>query len=735
MNSTGSVSNDERWRKLMAPRRIALVGASDRNEYWAQTVHQAGAVAFEGDLVPVNPRQPVLSGACAVPNLAGAGPIDCAIVNVPAGAVNAVVDEGLRVGIKSFVVWSAGFKETGDHGAALQNQLERMCKDAGALLVGPNGLGLLSVAGPSPLYSADVGPRVKPGHVALISQTGSVVVSLLNNDRGICYSHLISTGNEAVTTLEDYLEYTLSDGVTNVVALVVETIRHPSRFIELVRRGRELGVPIVVLKLGVTDRGSQVSFSHTGALAGSAAVYQAVFRREGLIQVADLDELIEVLVVLNSGFRATGRRIALIGNSGGQLSLAVDLCEAIGLQPAAFGPIASARINRALGFDNDIASNPVDTGAGFAAGNTLRERYGECARAALDDPDSDIVAVIQDLQRCLPDSLFPDYHDAMTGVLDASKAGSAIAVINPTSSLFRAPLVSGLRRASGVPLLQGLREALSALKIVAEWHGRRSDQQADRDAPLAPVRGRWESAVATIQSTLANDVQIRLDEIDSKRLLLAYGVEVTTDRLATSADSAAKLAEEMGYPVACKAVSAGLPHKSDVGGVVLGVMSALDVRRAYEQIASAMTERMPSNQLQGVLVSKMVDGHAELILGVRYDVQFGPVMVLGLGGIYVEELDAAPATFLLPANRAEADAAAQSFVGSAIVAGARGRADATARFVETILAVAAMARDAGPELAELDVNPLILTADGRCVAVDAMAVLGSVRGHTDHSHA
>jgi acyl-CoA synthetase (NDP forming) len=711
------------WSQLFAPSRVALVGASERNEYWAQLVVNARKLGYRGELVAVNPRAPVLSGKPAAPSLGKAGGIDCAIVNVPAATVDEVVAEGIAAGVRAFVIYSAGFRDVGGAGIEREQLLADRCRAAGAVAVGPNCLGLMSVTHAAPLYGAEIPAGMCPGTVGVISQSGSAVVSLLNNERGINFTHLVSTGNEAVTSVEDVMAHMLGDGRTGVIALVVETLRQPARFRELATRAADQGVAIVALKLGQSTRGAAVSFGHTGAVAGSSEVFRAIFDAENVIAVDDYDEQIETLVALTHGPRCGGRRVAALGFSGGHMSLTADHCARVGLDMAMLSPETSTALRTAIGTDGDcVIENPVDTGIGFAGGVPMRLRYAECVRALKRDPGVDMVVVIQDLQRCLPDSLFTDYADMMDGVADAEDTPGLVVVLTPTAGLFKNGLVHRLRDLTSIPLLQGLRPGLLALRRIADWESRSHSLDTRTEDEPPSDHTRW---LAAKQTALRGNRRsgMALSELESKAILAEYGLEISDDVLARSPDAAAEAATRLGFPVVCKIASPDVVHKAAAGGVRLGLGSQDAVRTAYREVVSAARDTAPGSRIDGVLVSRQASGFVELIVGVKRDNLFGPVLVVGVGGSSVEALGLV-STAPLPVGHAEALELLTGFPGAPLLAATGGGpAVDLSPLADVLLAVGQLARDAGLDLLELDLNPVAVRADGTCTVLDAVAVL------------
>jgi acyl-CoA synthetase (NDP forming) len=708
-------------RQLFAPSSIALVGATDNNQYWPQLIVNARKLGYRGELIPVNPRAPRLGGRVAAKSLGDAGPVDCAIVIVRAAAVRDVVMDGLENGTRSFVVYSSGFRDSGWGGRQLEEGLVRACESGGeADVIGPNCMGLLSVHHGTPLYGAEIPANGRPGTVGLIAQSGSAVVSLLNNERGVSFSHLVSTGNEAVLTTEDFMEHMISDGCTRVIALVTEMIRQPARFRSLARRAAEKGIPIVALKLGESPVAQATARAHSGALSGSADAYRAVFEADNVIQVSDYDQQLETLVALTHGRKRIGQRIGVVAYSGGHAELSADVCNRLGLQLGEISEGTASELRQALGLAGDRAvGNPVDVGAGFASSLPLRRRFGDCIRALANDPNVDTVVVVHDLQRCLPESLFSEYRDIMDGVSDAANTPAALVVVSPTTGLFKEGLVHRVRDIDDLPLLQGLGVSFAALGFIGQWRARCEDDRHGADPQLVGEPGRWAAALQAVVCDGDAAPQATLGEAAAKEILRYYGASPSCDVMTTSAAAAADAAEAMGFPVVCKVVSPQVRHKALIGGVRTGLRSRAAVCAAYGEVGRNVATHYPGAHVQGMLICKEAPSGLELFVGVKRDASFGPMLVLGLGGVYVEGMKAAR-TSVLPGTHAEARELLDDFPGAAAL---RMMSDDHTELLTLLVGVTQLALDAGESLAELDLNPVHISDGGQCTVLDALMVL------------
>lgn len=684
------------WQSLTQPESVALVGASDRNPFAMRLVRNMAQLGFPGELLFVNPQRERVFETTCYPNVeALPSAPDCVAISVPAASVVGVVDAGLRLGVRAFVVNSNGFAEAGAEGQVLQAALEARCRQAGASLIGPNCMGLVNPRARVATFGAPLPLDLMPGPVGVVSQSGSVAAALLNAQRDVGFSIVLSTGNEAVVSAEDAIEQLLADVDTRIVVAFVETLRQPRRFIELARRARSIGRPMVVLKVGTSDRGAHAAFSHTASLAGSARVHAAAFRAAGVMQVFDLDELIETVELLaHVRHWPRGGRTALLGISGGQLALAADIASAVGVELPAL--------------DGD--GNPLDVGATFTTHGPLDEIIASRVAGLANDPSVDIVAVAQDAQRSLNPEQVPLYRQVANGAArGAARVAKPVVLFTNVSAGLHDDVVDGAR-AAGLPLLQGARPSLQALRHLG-WYGSLPE--------LAPPSYR---ADPSRFRRVIDQARGHLGEAVATQILAAYAIPITREGVAEGPAAAVALANAIGYPVVLKLVSPDVEHKSDVDGVCLGLTSDDQVQAAYAQIVAAVARHQPSARVAGMLVSEHLEPGVELIVGVQHDPQFGPIVLVGLGGVLVEVLDQV-AVGCVPLSADDARALLAAFPGAAVLRGSRGRppADVEAA-VDVLVKVSQLALDSDGVLAELDINPLIVGADG-CKVADARLLL------------
>jgi acyl-CoA synthetase (NDP forming) len=710
------------WESLLRPASVAMVGASERNDFTLKFIHSMENFGYDGNIYFVNPRRESLFGKACYPTLeAIPETVDTAVISVPAANVPEIIRNGIKKGIRSFVIHTSGFLEASSDGQILQDEIIQMCKEVGAVVIGPNCLGLINVKDRIALYGAPIPDTLPKGNVAVVAQSGSASIVLMNNARDLGFSYIVTTGNEAVLTAEDLIDRFIDDPDTQVIAVFLETLRQPRRFLEVTKRALKQGKPIVAMKVGLSAQGSKVSLGHTGSLAGSAKVFDAVFREYGVIQVFDFDEMVDTIALLSHlKHMPKGSRTAITGISGGELSLVADMADRIGLPLSEFDAGTSDTIRDLMGLPERVpVLNPLDIAAGYRPTN-FEEKYYDCLIAIGNDPNVDIIAVSQDAQRGLPAQQLNYYSQiARATAKAASSLEKPVVFFTHLSAGFH-PGIAGPLLEADVPMLQGTRTSLQTLKNIGMYVTRRGQSLPESEAPSSV-----NNPFAAMLSSLPPDKRF-LGEREAKSLLAEYGIPVTKEQLATSAEEARAIAAEIGFPVVLKIESPDVIHKSEVGGVKLGLYSEEEVVNAYSDILTSVKQRQPDAAILGVVVQEQIPDGIELIVGINHDEQFGPVVVVGLGGILVEALHQV-AVALPPLDDDKARRLLRGFPGHQVLDGYRGQpaADVNA-VVDVLLKVVRLAVDSDGLLSELDINPLIVGTDGKsCRVADARIILKS----------
>lgn len=696
---------------MLNPRSIAVVGASPRMAYGGRMLAAALKASERVTVYPVNPRYEEVQGIKCYPSVTSLPETpDVVCVVVSSGQVIDVLNESHRKGTKAAVVISAGFSERGtQEGRDLQGQVAAFARESGLRISGPNCLGLANVKDDIWVSASSRGAEGLGGSVGLVCQSGaSAFGPFLNRaiDSGIGLSYIISTGNEADLDFSDFVRYLLDDDDTKVIAGFVEGFKDAKKFIEVAKLAAERGKPIVIIKIGRSELGSKAAASHTAALTGQDELYDAALNQYGVIRVTDYDELLEVSNLLANASAPAAKGLAVVSHSGGISSLTADMCGQIGLDLPVLSDVARDGINNILkGFG--WASNPSDV-TGFANSDS----FPEIMQFMANDP-------------------------AMGTLVVASSGGDAqaIQVIAQRDQATDMPLAflwTGSRRETdGLDLLKKARipvfytpnRLASGIRNLIDYHEWQERRGQSGFPEIPAITADQQAAVAKLSPTGG----VALSEHQSKGLIAEWGVPITRESLVQNADSAVKAASEIGYPVVMKADVTNLPHKTDAGLVILGLQNEVAVRNAYETImANATKAGAIGTSFNGITVQEMVSGGVEVIVGVSYDSQLGPTILFGSGGVMVEVYNDV-ALRLCPIDKADALEMIADVKGARLLEGFRGSlpADVDA-LADTLVRVSQMAAQVEGNLAELDINPLMVLPKGKGVkAADAVAVFQS----------
>jgi acetate---CoA ligase (ADP-forming) len=697
-------------QSLMNPKSIAVVGASQRMSRGTLVLLNLRKAGFGGAAYGINPRYDEVEGFPCYPSVRDVpDEVDCVVAAIPAAGVPDALEEAYSAGVRAAVVLSSGF---GEGGHADDERVARLRDLAagGMAICGPNCYGLLNLHTGAAPWSGRVAEPLAKGNVGLVSQSGgfsNVIADPLMEDRGVGFSYLVSCGNQIGTTVEDYLEYLVEDEQTKVVAAFVEGVRQPDKLVTVAARARELGKPIIVLKSGRSEVGKQAARSHTGSLSGSTEILDSLLRRHGYVVVGEIDQMIETIALFSvlDIERPISRDLIVITGSGGEGSHAADAAEDAGIGFAQLDEGLKQRLAAALP-DFGAASNPIDgTGAMFENPDLFPSLFD----AVLADNRNDLIAV--NLGARKPKEEWAPMRSFAKTVAAASAGTGKVVVTYGTSALGTDDrlLVDTVHQA-GIPFLAGSQRAMRAIASLYEYQQHRARAVEEHGPrPEVPVRTDLPGGV--------------LPFLTARELLTPYGIPVVDTELATTADEAVAAAERLGYPVVLKIEAAGLTHKSDAGGVVLGCRDGAAVRDAYDRIVANVREA-GYFQHDGVLVQPMPGFVAETFAGVTVDPILGPAVVFGLGGVFVEIIrDTVTAT--VPLSLSQARDMVLGIRGGQILRGARGREPADVEAVAELLVGLGHFADAYRDrLVSVDVNPVMVrTAGSGAVAVDLLVEL------------
>jgi acyl-CoA synthetase (NDP forming) len=695
---------------LFQPRSIVLVGASEKSTWSWNFHHILHDGHFTGPVHYVNPRGGTVHGLPAYSRLADIGePVDLALIIVPPPAVLSVFQDMAEMNIRNAVLITAGFGELGAEGKEMQQELIDFAHTHDIAFLGPNCLGYINTAHNIPAMPSPFPPVIE-GHVAVIAQSGALTSTLFNYAymQHIGINALASTGNEAVLSVSELMDYFVEDEATKVIALFVEAIRNPKHFISAAQRALEKGKPIVAFKVGRSERSAQVAQAHTGALVGDDTVIDALFRQLGIIRVNSIEELLITAGTLAQTGVLPGNRLGFVALSGGSCDSAADYAEQYGITLSEFSEETKQGLRSllpALG----PAHNPLDTTGAVVNDLLLFERI---VTQVGSDRNLDVLVCANSL----PSEAQCEYINAfsvklvqhiVTGLRSSSHPAFLLDFVNNDVAKHAREAVEQNRW----PLLPGgVDRGLQALGKAMWW------SEQFRRAQAQQASARQEALLAPSMSGATVGIW---SESQVRPLLEEYGIPVVPARLVTSADQAVEVAREVNFPVALKVASPDIVHKSDIGGVRLNLQNEQEVREAFQQIMQAAGSSQADAHLEGVLVSPMRSGGVELLVGIVRDPSWGQVMAVGLGGIWVEILKDTSLR-VLPVSREEIRTMLDELQGKALLRGARGSIPADLdRLVEVIYRTSRLAQALGDRLESLEINPLRV-AGSEIEALDAL---------------
>ena len=695
-------------KRLVDPKVVAIVGLS-RNEgsmggRTLRNLRDAAGVTLYG----VNPKADELHGVRCFPSM-GAVPekVDCAILAVPMEAVLPVVEECANAGVGGCIIYASGFAETGlPERIALQARLGEIARASSMRIVGPNCIGIINNMRRAGLLfvSTYADTPWRPGPVGLVSQSGGLGQSMVQGaQRGASFSHFLAAGNSVDVDVCDYVNYLVDDPDCRVIACVAEGLKDGERLLEAGERALKADKPIVMYKLATGSAAADAAMSHTGTLAGSNAAYDAAYRRVGIIKVDNIEDVYETAAFLAKAGKPKALGVAAMGASGGACVITLDKAEAHNVpmpKPAAHTQAALEAVVPEFG----APGNPCDF---TAQAGTDRSLYRTCASALLNDPSYAALVVMMPSisERMTPENV------ALYSELSAS-AGKPVC-LSWMSEWRDGP---GAAQTEADPHVALFRTTDACYRTLGAWLRRDEALKASRPRERKVDEERAERA-----QVLLAQMGPKLSEREGKEICAAYGVPVASDHVVQSADDAARAAEALGFPVVLKVESPDIAHKSEAGAIRLNLQNTEAVGAAYVEIIAAAERVQPKPRIAGVLVQPMVAAGHEVMIGAKLDPTFGPMVVVGMGGVLVEVLRDS-ASELAPVNTAQARAMLKRLRAYRVLEGYRGEAGVDLdKLADVIVRVSELAADLSTEIAEIDVNPLICTRE-RVIAVDALIV-------------
>lgn len=687
--------------RLFLPKSVAIVGASTNLETISgRPLKLLKRYGFNGPVYPVNPKYESIEGFRCYPSLSSLPePPDVVLVGVRASLVPGVIEECSRIGVGFAVIFSSGFAESDD--ADAQKQIVEVARAGGVRILGPNCQGLVNLARGIPLsFSASLDTDRRPtGHVAYVSQSGAFGFAsfAMAADAGAGFRYVVTTGNQSDLDVIDFARFLSEDPEVRLLLLYLEGISDGARFLELLRfaHGREL--PVAVLKVGRSEVAREAAKSHTAALTGDENVWEAVFRQYGVLTLSDADDVTDVARMFGASKRTRGNRVCILSTSGGAGIIATDACDALGLAVPSLSESLRREVERFIpAFGSSL--NPVDMTA-----QVINDPEGFRNLLTLMEENTEVDMILAVISMITGDSGLRMAQDLADAYESGKKPVACCWLIDDEHGRAFRELLSS----RGVPVFSSLRRAASSLSMLAAWQ---------RPLTLASCETCRE------EEPLLPNLEGDLTEAEAKSLLASYGVPITRERLCRSLSESIAAAEEIGYPVALKVMSPDILHKTEAGVVALRVRDEEELRNTYGRILEKAEKFRPGARVRGVLVQEMISGGQECIVGVRRDPVFGPVIAVGLGGIFVEVLKDVSLR-LAPVDRQTVLSMLQELDGLPLLQGARGTPPRDVEaLVSLVQSVSRMALNE-PDLVELDVNPVMVLEQGRgAVAVDALIV-------------
>lgn len=707
---TGSARAPLAVGRILSPRSIAIVGASaDPRSFGGFVLANLERFGYAGDVHLVSRSSAEINGRCCVKTVDDLPEgIDLAVLAIPEAAVCDALRSLAARKTHAALLFASGYAEAGEEGRERQEQLATLARDAGILLVGPNCMGFTNLAAGIPLTFEPLAARdheLRPG-VGVVAQSGFMAANLREAflGRRLPTTVVFSTGNEVSVGIEDVMAHYIADPQTRVIAVYAEQIRHPQLFLALAASARGAGKPVVLLMPGRSARAREAAQSHTGALAGDHATAMAQLRSEAVVVVDSLDELIDATAILLRFPVPTAGGIGFMTGSGAMKNLALDFCDDLGLDLPVLAPATVAKLRGMLP-DYAVAENPLDyTTIGVRQPGLI----GEVLLSMLDDPGIGSIVLAIPVG---PELAQRDKAQHIVPVVARAAKPAVLVLTGDTSPI--EPFFEEAIEASGVPMFRSADRALRALgKVAAYGEALERIGRAVKDAA---------GALPLPAAVPPNGI---FAEYQGKGWLARAGLAVPAGGLARSPDEAAEIAARIGYPVVIKAQASELPHKSDVGGVLVGLSDEAALRSGWERLHSNVAGHRPELKLDGVLVEAMGPRGLELVVGAKRDPDWGPVVLVGLGGIWIEALKDVR---LIPAGMAEQDIVVElgRLKAASVLHGIRGAAGVDLQAIARVVALIGAQMRANPQIIEIDINPLVAYpagSDQPVLALDALVV-------------
>ncbi len=689
---------------LFYPQSIAVIGASaDPKKVGYAVLNNISRFGYSGEILPVNPKADEILGIKAYPNILDINKnVDLSVIAIPAHMVPQCVRDCITKGVKSAVIISAGFKEAGSAGIMLEEELKSIVRESGIRLLGPNCLGVINTSNNiNATFAAGMLPK---GRLAFFSQSGALGIAILDWAIGnkVGFSKFISLGNKADLNETDFIEYFINDPETDIILGYIEDVVEGRKFLQIAKKATK-AKPIILVKSGGTQAGARAASSHTGALAGSENAFNAAFKQTGIIRADGIEDLFETAMAFNSKKLPQGNKLLIVTNAGGPGIIAADTAEKLGINLPQLSR-ETTNILSALLPKNASLYNPVDI-----IGDATSDRYSAVLDNAMNDPNVDGFLII-----LTPQSMI-NVEDTAQVVINASKRSEKPFI---TSFMGEGRVRSSVQtlKLSSIPNFSYPEPAVKAFKrLFDHWSWKIKEEN-----PLIKINADKEAVSEKINDAFGRN-QFQFAEDDSREILSQYGFKFPEKSLSTTPKEASAAASKIGFPVVMKISSPDILHKTDIGGVRVGINSKKEAEDAFTEITINARRFMPSAFINGVTVYEMLPKGKEVILGITYDRTFGHMIMFGLGGIYVEILK--DVSFrIVPVTESDAREMIQEIRTYPLLKGARGEKPADIdSIIDSIIRLSNLSTDFHV-IQELDINPLVVYEKG-AVALDARIII------------
>ncbi|HDL19665.1 MAG TPA: CoA-binding protein [Nitrospirae bacterium] len=689
--------------RLINPSSVAVIGASaDTSKVGYSVVNNLISNGYKGRIFPVNPKRKSILGLKTYPSILDTGGADLAIICIPAVYVPQTLRECVNASVGSVIIISAGFKEAGGKGVKAEEEIKEIARQSEIRVLGPNCLGIINTE--NTMNATFASGMLPKGNMSFFSQSGALGVAVLDWAIGnkVGFSKFVSLGNKADLNETDFIEYFSKDKHTGIIIGYIEDVVEGKRFMRIVP-GITRKKPVILIKSGGTQAGARAASSHTGALAGSEEAFNAAFRQTGVIHAAGVNDLFETARVFSSGRIPSGNRILILTNAGGPGIIAADMAERLGLQLPVPGETTIRRLRKYLP-KNASLGNPIDI-----IGDARSDRYSAVLHETIRNRDIDGIIVI------LTPQAMTDVEETAHVIIDES-AHTKKPVICCFMGAESVKAAVDMLKTHHIPNFSYPEDAVKSFRKLYDysvWRKRKTEQ------PVT-IKGKKVIVKRAIRSTIESG-RTQLSEDESRGILEAYGFIFPGRALATTQKEAALLSRKIGFPVVMKISSPDILHKTDVGGVRLGVNTASEASRAFADITANARRYFPQAFIRGVNIYEMVNGGKEVILGVTYDRTFGHMLMFGLGGIYVEVMK--DVSFrILPLNITDAREMIREIHTYALLQGVRGEKPVDINLiVDGIMRISQLVMDF-PRIQELDINPFVVKESGT-LALDARIII------------